>query len=242
MWGIALPLGATEAIQSLLGLTDFGVIADGGAGFAFRPATNLYISSLGYFFSTNFASLGSAVVELQDSRGRVRASVTLTNALPQSGAWSYQPIPSYFVPANSTNYVVAYDPVQYAAYHTRSWAGAYVEAVSPSSTWFAPAPELLYLGPTYGTNITGDPWYYFIGANFEFTATPGPPVLGVAPTLTNTVTLSWPTQAAAFHLQATTNLRSWPATNLAEQPIVVDTNNVLELPCAQPGTYFRLIQ
>ena len=68
---------ATEAIQSLAGLTEFGVITGGGAGFAFRPATNLYVNALGYLFSTNYVSLGSATVELLDSRGTVLASVTL---------------------------------------------------------------------------------------------------------------------------------------------------------------------
>jgi hypothetical protein len=237
-----LPLAATEAIQSLVGFTDAGVIYDGGAGFAFKPATNLYVNALGYLFSTNLASLDSAVVELLDARGTVRASATLTTNSPQQGDWSYQTIPAVFVPANSTNYIVAYDPVQYAADHTKSWSGAYVEAVSPDSTWFAAAPELRYLGAADGTNIISDSGYYLIGANFQFTATPPPPALRIVLTPTNTVVLSWPTQAVAFNLQATTNLLSWPATNVPDQPVVAGTNNVLVLPPSQPRTFFRLIQ
>ncbi len=235
-------LGATEAIQSLVGFTEVGVVYDGGAGFAFKPATNLYVNALGYLFLTNLSALESATVELQDAQGNVRASVTLTNNPPPSGDWTYQPIPAFFVPANSTNYIVAYDPVQFALYHTKSWSGAYVEAVSTNTTWFEPAPELLYLGPTAGTNIIGSPTNYLIGANFQFTDTPGPPMLKIAPTVTNTVVLTWPTQAASFHLQATRTLLSWPATNLADVPTVADTNNVLVLPRSRPGTFFRLIQ
>jgi hypothetical protein len=238
----ALPLSATEAIQSLVGFTDVGIVYDGGAGFAFRPATNLYINALGYLFLTNLSALDSAVVELQDSRGNVRASVLLTNSLPQSGDWSYQPITSFFVPANSTNYLVAYDPVQYGIDGTKAWSGAYVEALDPSTNWFQAAPELLYLGATDGTNIIGGPKFYFIGPNFQFTDAPGPPVLRIARTPTNTVVLAWPTQAAAFHLQATTNLLSWPPTNIAGQPTVIGTNNVLVLPPSPPSTFFRLIQ
>jgi hypothetical protein len=237
-----LPACATDAIQSLAGFTGVGVVYDGGAGFAFKPATNLHVNALGYLFLTNLSALDSAVVELQDARGNVRAAVTLTNSSPQSGDWSYQPIPAFFVPANSTNYVVAYDPAEYAANHTKSWSGAYVEAVSTSSTWFEAAPQLLYLGPAEGTSIVAGPSYYYIGANFQFTDSPGPPVLEIALTLTNTVVLTWPTQAVSFYLQATTNLLSWPTTNLADQPVVTDTNNVLVLPCSQPRTFFRLIQ
>jgi hypothetical protein len=235
-------LGATEAIQSLVGATGPGVVADGGAGFAFRPSTNLYISALGYFFSTNFASLASAVVELQDAHGVVRAVVALTNSPPQSDDWSYQSVPAFFVPAGATNYLVAYDPVEYAANHTKAWTGAYVEAVNPSSMWFQAAPDLLYLGPTSGTNVTDDPWFYFIGPNFRFTDTPTPPALGMSLTPTNTLVLFWPTQAAAFSLQATTNLRAWPGTSLGIQPMVEGTNNVVLWPGSQPSTYFRLIQ
>jgi hypothetical protein len=235
-------LAATEAIQSLVGFTDVGVVTNGGAGFAFKPATNVYVNALGYLFMTNLAALDSAVVELLDSRGTVRDSATVTTNTPPQGDWSYQSIPAVFVPANSTNYLVAYDPVQYAIDHTKSWSGAFVEAISPASTWFEAAPELLYLGPTEGTNITGDPWYYFIGANFQFTAVPTPPALGIFLTETNTVVLSWPTQAVAFNLQATTNLFSWPATNVPDQPVVIDTNNVLVLPPSEPRTFFRLIQ
>jgi hypothetical protein len=238
----AFRLGAAEAIQSLAGFTDVGVVFDGGAGFAFKPATNLYVNALGYLFLTNLSALDSAVVELQDSRGDVRASVTLTNSSPQAGDWNYQAIPAFFVPANTTNYVVAYDPVEYAASHTKSWSGAHVEAVSPGTTWFEPAPELVYLGPTVGTDIVASPSYYYIGANFQFIGVPSPPALEIVLTLTNTVVLTWPTQAVSFHLQATTSLRSWPITNLADQPIVADTNNVLVLPCSQPSTFYRLIQ
>jgi hypothetical protein len=242
LWTAALPAGATDAIQALAGFTQVGVVYDGGAGFAFKPATNIYINALGYLFLTNLSALDGAVVELQDARGNVRASVTLTNTSPESGDWSYKPIPAFFVPANSTNYVVAYDPAQYAFNHTKSWSGAYVEAVSTTTTWFEPAPELLYLGPSDGTNIVAGPSYYYIGATFQFTGIPGPPALAIALTSTNTVVLTWPTQAVSFHLQATTDVRVWPTTNLTDQPAISDTNNLLVLPCSQPGTFFRLIQ
>ena len=186
--------------------------------------------------------MDSAIVELLDSRGAVLASATLTTNPPPAGDWTYQAIPAVFVPANSTNYIVAYDPVEYATDHVKAWAGAYVEAVSPDTTWFEPAPELLYLGPAQGTNVIDDPWYYLIGANLQFTDRPSAPALHILRTLTNTVVLTWPTQAAAFHLQATTNLLSWPATNLTNQPAVVGTNNVLVLPRGQAGTFFRLVQ
>jgi hypothetical protein len=233
---------ATEAIQSLVGLTDFGVIAHDGAGFAFKPATNLYVSALGYLFATNYAALDSAVVELLDSRGLVRASATLTTNPPPTGGWSYQDIPAVFLPANSTNYIVAYDPVEYAANHVKVWAGAYVEAISPDTAWFEPASELLYLGPAQGTNVIGEPWYYLIGANLQFTVAPAPPALHIGRTLTNTVVLTWPTQAAAFSLQAATNLLSWPTTNLPVSPVVSGTNNLLVLPATERQTCFRLVQ
>jgi len=239
---VASPRAATEAIQELIGLTDFGIIADGGAGFAFKPATNLYISGLGYLFATNYAALDSAVVELLDSQGAVRASAVLVSNPPPTGDWSYVEIPSVFLPAYSTNYIVAYDPVEYAASNVKAWAGAYVEAVSPDTTWFAPAPELLYSGPTQGTNVIGDPWYYLIGPNFQFTTAPAPPALQVFFTLTNTVALTWPTQAASFRLQATTNVLLWPATNLPGFPEVSGTNNLLVLPATGRQTLYRLVQ
>lgn len=238
----APPLPAAEAIQSLVGLTEFGVITDGGAGFAFKPATNLYVSALGYFFATNFTALDSATVELLDSRGAVRAAATLTTNPPPNGGWTYQAIPSVFLPANSINYVVAYDPAAYAADGVKAWAGAYVEAISPGTTWFEPAPELLYLGPTQGTTVISDPWYYLIGANFQFTAAPAPPALQILRTLTNTVVLTWPTQAVAFSLQATTNLLDWPTTNLPVSPEVSGTNNLLVLPTSARLTFYRLVQ
>ena len=239
---LASPAAATEAIQSLIGLTDFGVIADGGAGFAFKPATNLYVSGLGYLFATNYAALDSAVVELLDSQGAVRASAVLVSNPPPTGDWSYQAVPPIFIPANSTNYIVAYDPVEYAASGVKAWAGAYVEAVSPELTWFEPAPDLLYLGPTQGTNVISDPWYYLIGPNFQFATAPAPPALQILHTLTNTVVLTWPTQAVSFSLQATTNLLDWPATNLPVPPEVSGTNNLLVLPATGRQTYYRLVQ
>ena len=226
----------------MIGLTEFGVIANDGAGFAFKPATNLYVSALGYFFASNYAALDSAVVELLDSRGVVRASATLATNSPPTGDWSYQAIPAIFLPANSTNFIVAYDPAEYATSHVKAWAGAYVEAVSPDTTWFEPAPELLYLGPAQGPNVIGEPWYYLIGANLQFTVAPAPPALQIRRTLTNTVVLTWPTQAAAFSLQAATNLLSWPATNLPASPEVSGTNNLPVIPSSGRQTFFRLVQ
>ena len=233
---------ATEAIGALVGLTDFGIIADGGAGFAFKPTTNLFISGLGYLFATNYAALDSAVVELLDSQGAVRASATLFSNPPPAGDWSYQSIPAVFISANSTYHIVAYDPVEHAASGVKAWAGAYVEAVSPDTTWFEPAPELLYLGPTQGTNVIGEPWYYLIGANFQFITAPEPPALQILFTLTNTVVLTWPTQAVSFSLQATTNLLDWPATNLPISPDVSGTDNLLVLPATGRQTFYRLVQ
>ena len=238
----ASPLAATEAIQSLTGFTDVGILNGGGAGFGFKPTTNIYISKLGYIFPANFTGLTSATVELLDSRGTVLTSATITTNSPRSGDWSYEAIPAVFVPAKSTNYIVAYDPVQYAIDQTKAWAGAYVEAVSPGTTWFESAPELGYLGPAQGAEVFDDPWFYLIGANFQFTDVPSAPALRLLSTRTNTVVLSWPTQAVSFHLQSTTNLLAWPAASLTNQPSVAGTNNVLILPRGQTGTFFRLVQ
>ena len=62
------PLAATEAIQSLAGITDVGAIYDDGAGFAFKPATNLFVNALGYLFTSIPLALDSAVVELLQPR------------------------------------------------------------------------------------------------------------------------------------------------------------------------------
>jgi len=241
----ASPLAATEAIQSVVGGTGGAVFPGGGAGFAFKPATNLYISALGYIFATNSTGspigLTSATVELLDSRGALLASVTVTTNSPPTSDRSYEAIPAIFVPANSTNYIVAYDPVEYAADTNRAWSGPYVEAI-PGTNWFEVAPELLYLGATQETDIIPGPLFYPIGANFQFTDVLSAPALRISSTRTNTVVLSWPTQAVSFRLQSTTNLLAWPATSLTNQPAVAGTNNVLILPRGQTGTFFRLVQ
>jgi hypothetical protein len=239
---VASPAAATEAIQSLVGAGVFGGGWGDGAGFAFKPATNIYVNALGYLFSTDYNSLPSAVVELLDARGTLWASATLTTNSPQLGDWSYQAIPAVFLPANSTNFIMAYDPVEYAANHKKSWTGAYVQAVSTNSTWFEAARALGYLGPAEGTAVTDPPWFYLVGANFQFTGAPAPPTLQILRTRTNTVVLTWPTQAVSFSLQATTNLLSWPATKFPASPIVSGSNNVLVVPASQRRTFFRLTQ
>jgi hypothetical protein len=100
---------------------------------------------------------------------------------------------------------------------------------------------LHYLGAADGTNVISGSGYYLIGPNFQFTEAPAPPVLRIQWTRTNAVVLSWPTQAASFRLQATTNIRSWPTSSIPAPPTVLGTNSVLILPRSLPQTYFRLV-
>jgi uncharacterized repeat protein (TIGR03803 family) len=91
----------------------------------------------------------------------------------------------------------------------------------------------------YGTTAGGGAMGF--GTVFSLTL-PGPPQLAIAHSAGN-ATLSWPTNAAGFALQSTTNLNhpaNWIAVSPA--PVVVGGNNSVTTPVLSSPTFYRLIQ
>ena len=95
-------------------------------------------------------------------------------------------------------------------------------------------------GNLYGTTFTGIT--NGVGTIFRIVMPPPPPTLMIAQD-GNQLVLSWPTNAAGFALQSTTNLLS-PAvwTSVSTQPVVVNGQNTVTNPISGTQQFYRLSQ
>jgi hypothetical protein len=229
--------GGKEAAFNIVANGVPGYVPTGGAGFAFMVTNAATLTALGYHLDQQNGVFDQFVEVLDDQSNTLAlALVSLTNA--QVGQFWYQGLAGVPLPVNRTNYIVGYDPATYAQTTNKFWFGTTIVKDTPTTAWFDIAPEIKYLGPARATNITGPTSLMNYGVNFMF-GPPRPP-LYIESTPTNAMLLLWPTQAVGFFLQGTTNVATWPASNLQATVTVSGTNNVVTMPAEGPLRFFRL--
>ena len=145
-------------------------------------------------------------------------SITVYTA-PLSGS-------SWYGSLHDNSGVIQYDPFQVAAELAQYQAWQ----LKPDGT-FAPLAadpgenqQLLWLGPTF-TYELGLP----------------PPVLTIAPTNSNLIVLSWPTNAVGFLLQSSLAVTGTYA-NVTNSPSVVGATYAATLPRTNTASFFRLMK
>jgi hypothetical protein len=217
-----------------------GVLPDGGGGFAFQPTNDLSVRALGFHLD-GLTTITNEVVELLDSTGQVLASAGITLDIPETNGFRYQTISPVFLPAGSTNYVVGYDLAQYVATGKKVWVGTALVKDTPSTAWFDATPPVSYLGCAQGSHLFANSTNtLFYGANFKFSPPVHVPLLAIAPVPPDQVKLSWPTEAAGFVLQATTDLLTQPMTNVIAPQTIEGTNFTVVLTRSAPQACYRL--
>lgn len=231
---------ATEALISIVANGVDAVVPGGGAGFAFQSASNLSVMALGYHIDSSTTQTDERV-ELLDASGNILAATNIDLNTPQTNQFRYWSIPPVFLPAGSTNFIVAYDWPTYLATGQKRWAGITVVRDTPSTAWFDVSLPLVYLGYAQGSNLFPNSTnFLFYGANFQF----GPPIrrpfLQIALVAPNQAELYWPTQATGFTLQATTDLISAPMTNVPTPPVISGTNYAVFVTRSGPQVFYRL--
>ena len=92
-------------------------------------------------------------------------------------------------------------------------------------------------GPLTGGNFTLNGGFWSLVA----VQTPGSPLLTIARTATNKVTVSWPLSAASFALQQNINLSTTNWTTPAETITNDGTNNFIVVTLPAANRYFRLV-
>lgn len=219
----------------------YGGYIFGEVGFAFRPAAHLTITNLGYAFHSVPAAY---TVLIRNAAGTILASATLAASNMPASAFVYSNISPVNVTAGTTNFIACYDADTFAANGTILWLGPVLDGTAPDGGQFDVAPELDYLGPTINGNLisfSGAPWVLYLGPNFQFAAsTPVQPSrLEIVRTALNTVLLTWPATDTLGQLQAAPVLGA-VMTNVPTPPMVVGTNNVVELPTPEAQIFFRL--
>jgi hypothetical protein len=241
---LAMPvaLWATDAVQNVQPQSYAGLNPD-ESGFSFQPLTNFTVTSLGYWFKPSDAP-SSYVVRLLDSNGTAVATATLNAPAAATNQLIYTNIAPVALTGGSINRLLAYDALFFAANALKQWDGYVIDSRVPESGSFSVAPEVGYLGARSGTNAfqgTNAPYYLLVGPNFQFTTGPvvQPSTLLISLTTSNTVRLIWPAADTLGQLQTATTL-GVAMTNVPQNPVVVGTSNVVELPVVPPTAFFRL--
>jgi len=226
---------ASEAIQTATPNVNESFVTDDGAGFAFRPRTNILITALGYQFSSNSYVTGK--VEIVDAARVVLTSAIISTNSPKVNEIYYEPIAPVVIPAYSTNFVLGQDHEFFLTNFTAFWLGGLLD-----TNEFSVAPELDYLGAAIGTNLPiSSKTNLFQGANFQFIAQPSPAGLEIRASLPNTILLIWPEEAAGYTLQSSATLDT-PMTNVLQPPVLIGGVRVLALPDEGPSRFFHLVQ
>jgi len=237
----SVPSQATEALQ---GITYGNQVLsyNDEAGFGFLVATNLTITNLGYHFTST--NISSYKVRLLNAFGSELASAILNAPAAGASQMVYTNITPVGLAAGSTNYLVAYDELHFNTNGTKQWDNNVIDGGNTETGSFTVAPELTYLGVTtntvflFGTISTN---YLLLGPNFKFTTEPVVIVqsyLTLSLTPSNTVQLLWPASDSVGQLQTAPDL-SQAMTNVANPPVIIGTNKVVELPL-HTNALFRL--
>jgi len=236
----SVPSQATEALQDIKTYSQTGLQYD-EVGFSFLTATNITVTNLGYRFKSN-AIASSYVVRLLDANGGQLAAATLNAPAGNTNQLVYTNIDSVALVAGSTNYLVAYDALEFATNNgTKFWENYIIDVGDSNSGSFTVASALVYLGATLSTNLlagSNSTNYLFVGPNFKFTTELVVSYLTIRLTPSNTVQLLWPESDTVGQLQTAPDL-SQAMTNVANPPVIVGTNKVVELPL-HTNALFRL--
>ena len=238
----SVPSQATEALQDIQTYSQVGFL-DEEVGFSFLTGTNLTVTNLGYRFKAS-AQASSYVVRLLNVDGAEIAAVTLTAPAAATNQLIYTNIPPVQLDGGTTNFVVAYDSLYFATNTIKHWDGAIIDLEDSNTGSFTVASELTYLGATSSTNLlagTNSPNYLLAGPNFGFTTEPvviAQSYLVISLTSSNTVQLLWPASDTLGQLQSAPDLsQTW--LDVTNTPVVIATNNVVELPLGT-NALFRL--
>jgi hypothetical protein len=221
----------------------------GGPGWSFVPTTNLMVTSVGYLDLATVGGNPNAVVAIWAGTNTVIASYTgITDPSAQSGDIVLGAIPPLLLAAGqpytitvytaplsgSTWYgslhdnlgVVQYNPFQVAAElaQYQAWRLKPDGAFAPLSTSPSENQQLLWFGPTFAYQI----------ASLR-------PVLTIASTNNNSISLTWPTNAVGFVLQSSA-LVNGAYSNVTNSPSVSGTNYSATLPRTNATAFFRLMK
>jgi hypothetical protein len=220
---------------------------DGGPGWSFVPTTNLTVTRVGYLDLAATGGDPSAVVTIWAGTNTVIASYTgITDLSAQYGDLVFATISPLGLTAGQAYSITVNTPplagsTWFGALHDNEGAVQY----DP----FVVAPELgqyrawqLNQDGTFGPPPS-DPSLYqqlmWLGPTFTYQVGSPPPVLTIALPTSNSVLLSWPTNAVGFVLQSSLAVTGTYA-NVTSSPSVVGANYTTTLPRTNAASLFRL--
>jgi len=147
--------------------------ANGTAGWAFQPTTEISVISLGCLdniFQAN--STDSVSVGLWDSGGALLSSITVTPSSQLVSSTRYESVAPVFLAANQTYHIGAYNPLGVIAYWVADNTYFQYFTTSPSIQLrgFAAASG----GFVFPKELEGGTGIVPLGPNFQYTVVPEP--------------------------------------------------------------------
>ena len=220
---------------------------NGGPGWSFVPTTNITVTSVAYLDLATAGGDPNVVVTIWDSTNTVLAAYTgITDPSAQQGDLVYGTVAPLGLSAGQTYTITA----NTAPLSESSWLGAlHDNSGAVDDDTFQLAAQLTQFQAWQfnpdGTfsPLTPDPTenqqLLWLGPTFTYQLGLPPPTLTIALTNSESVVLSWPTNAVGYVLQTSLAVTGSYA-NVTNSPAVSGVRYVVTLPNTNPAAFFRL--